>query len=100
MVALFVCAILADLSFDRDCDQPSAFTNREATLTASSAPGSLDPCARVCVPDCFCCSQSVTRGPAILAPDAGPAVLMIPVRPAAGPVGVSPVPYRPPLDLG
>ena len=61
--------------------------------------GNQDPCAGTCVPDCFCCSQSLTRGPAVLPPDAGPVTVAPSLDSPAGRRGLHPVPYRPPLNL-
>ena len=96
---LFVFAILADVCFDVDCDGALAPPAHGATVAASSGDGSPDACARGCVPDCYCCSQSITTGPAVLPPDAGPVVPMQAPLSTPSPVGVRPVPYRPPLLL-
>jgi len=97
LACLFVCAILADIAFDASCDAVSTYTVSGPGIAASGA-GAQDPCANGCVPDCFCCSQSVTRGPAVLPPDAGPATLTVSLPPNPAPAGIRPVPYHPPLS--
>ena len=98
LACLFLSAILADLAFDRTCDRASAAETSSPSIAARSV-GNEDPCAGGCVPDCFCCSQSLTRGPAVLTPDVGPVTVAPSLNPAAGPRGLRPVPYRPPLNL-
>lgn len=99
LAALFLSAILADVCFDADCDGTLVSGAQAATLAVSSGGGASDACARGCVPDCYCCSQSITTGPAVLPPDAGPVVPMQAPLSTPSPVGVRPVPYRPPLLL-
>jgi len=98
LACLFVSAILADLAFDANCDPVSTSTASGSNLVASGA-GAQDACANGCVSDCFCCSQSVTGGPAVLPPDAGPATLTVSRPPNPAPTGVRPIPYHPPLNL-
>lgn len=97
LACLFVFAILADLACDGNCDGALALPASAASVAASGDLGSQDACARGCVPDCFCCSQSIARGQAVLPPDAGPVRPSRPLRATRGPEGVRPVPYRPPL---
>jgi len=98
LACLFVCAIMADLALDGSCDSVSISTGSSSILAPDGA-GAPDPCANGCVPDCFCCSQSVTRGRAVLPPDAGPATLTVSIPTNPAPTGVRPVPYHPPLNL-
>ena len=98
LACLFVSAILADLAFDGACDRAFAATASNTLIDAPSV-GNGDPCAGGCVPDCFCCSQAVTHGPAVLPPAAGPVVVAPDLDPTACPSGLLPVPYRPPLNL-
>jgi hypothetical protein len=95
---LVLSAIVTDLALDANCDGGPAFTASTAIL-ASSDTSAPDSCGTVCVPDCFCCSQSVTPGPAVLLPVAGPASRAAAVLPEAAPTGFRPVPYHPPLHL-
>jgi hypothetical protein len=99
LAGVFVFAILADLAFDGSCDRISAATASGASL-APFATGSPDACVNGCVPDCFCCAPAVTHGLSVLPPDSGPATSagLLPLD--AAPVGVHPVPYHPPLQVG
>ena len=99
LACLFVCAILADLGFDADCDDPPGAPVSVLSVAPSAGSGSTDACAVGCVPDCYCCSQSIAPDLAALALDAGPIGVPQPERPVKGPAGVRPVPYRPPLHL-
>jgi hypothetical protein len=96
LACLFVLAIGSDLALDSNCDGVPAAPVSVA-LAAASASGAPDDCASRCVPDCFCCSQSLTRTAVVLPPDAGPVgrAQSLPLR--LSPAGVRPVPYRPPL---
>lgn len=98
---LVLLTITADILADSRCHPPARVHGPAALAGPSSLPPSTerDPCATGCVPDCYCCSQSVTRGPAILPPDAGPVMPTLPLLIPAAPAGVRPVPYRPPLRL-
>lgn len=95
---LLLFTITADILADSRC-HPAARAQVPAGLWGSVPSTDQDPCDAGCVPDCYCCSQSVTRGPAVLPPDAGPVTPTPPLLPAAAPAGVRPVPYRPPLAL-
>lgn len=98
---LVLFTIAADILADSRCHPPAGAQAPPALAGPSSLPPSTeqDPCATSCVPDCYCCSQSVTRGAAALPPDAGPVSHTLPWLLPASPSGVRPVPYRPPLDL-
>jgi hypothetical protein len=91
---LLLAAIGGDLLADA-CDLPFI----PAAVVAVSATGTdSEPCASVCVPDCFCCSQSTCAGPSVEAP--APGALLTLLAPTAGepwPDGVRPVVDRPPL---
>jgi hypothetical protein len=91
-------AITAGILADSRCHRLER-TQVHPGLWSAVPPGGQDPCAGACVPDCYCCSQSVTPGPAVLPPDAGPVSLTVALLPAATPAGIRPVPYRPPLRL-
>jgi hypothetical protein len=92
---LLLASIAADLASDSRC-HPLAPLAPGASVRAAA--DSTDACADGCVPDCYCCS---TVSPTALfrlagaecqhAPFAGPA------DPSAA-SGVSPAPYRPPLE--
>lgn len=94
---LVLFTITADIVADSRCHLPAHIQGR-AVLRGPAPSANQDPCSTGCVPDCYCCSQSVTRGPAVLPPDAGPATVTLPLLLSAAPAGVRPVPYRPPLD--
>jgi hypothetical protein len=96
---LVLFTITADIVADSRCHPPAHIQAREVLRGPAPSAANQDPCRTGCVPDCYCCSQSVTRGPAVLPPDAGPATVTLPLLLPAAPAGVRPVPYRPPLDL-
>ncbi len=95
---LVLFAIAAEVVADARC-HPVPSARVPAAVLGSAPSASPDPCKDGCVPDCYCCSQGVTRGPAVLTLGAGLVSAMLPLLPAASPTGVHPVPYRPPLDL-
>lgn len=97
--ALVVCIIFADIALDGSCDPVATGGATQVAFTAGTTDGANDPCADLCVPDCFCCSRSVTAGPAILPPMIGPVAAASELRAPATPAGVRPVPYHPPLLL-
>jgi hypothetical protein len=99
LACLFLGAIVADLALDGNCDPPETVVAAATSVTASGPAGAQDSCARVCVPDCYCCSHSVAYGPSTLPPDAGPVRLAPAPRPVAVPAGVLPLPYHPPRSL-
>lgn len=91
--------IAADLVADSRCHSPARTQAAAGTQTSTLRSVDQDPCRTGCVPDCYCCSQTVTCGPVSLPPDAGPVVHTVPPLAAPPPSGVRPVPYRPPLSI-
>jgi hypothetical protein len=99
-VCVFLASIATDLLADTQCDRASPrLPAAELLGPAQNQPDTAEACVAFCVPDCFCCSQSLIRGPAVLPPDSGPMTVAPSLNPVAGPRGLRPVPYRPPLDL-
>ena len=100
VACLFVVAILSDLALDSTCDWPETGAPASSSLAPPGhAPDTRDPCADGCLPDCFCCSQSVTRAPAILSRPAEAVAVAACPPPAPDPAGVRPVPYHPPRSI-
>jgi hypothetical protein len=76
--ALLLLAIGEDLIGDPWCDR-APISRRSSELVDLAAPDRSDePCASVCVPDCFCCSRSTTAVTMVLPPaPAGCSVLAV-----------------------
>ncbi len=94
---LLLAVIASDLVTDTACDS-FGFGAASATTVRGAVPGGAnEPCADVCVPDCFCCSRSVVAGPVVLAQE--PERLTSVVAPVAKRCteGFRPVVDHPPL---
>jgi hypothetical protein len=97
-VALVLLALIAaDVATDADCD-PLRMATPPAEAEVASAAGdtTADPCADVCLPDCFCCARSVVALSVIVAPAP---VLLSPLAVAGRddrPDGIRPSVERPP----
>ena len=96
LAAIFVCLIVTDLALDARCDDGPL--GSYASATVSNAAGvNADACASGCVPDCYCCAQTLPTA-TLPAPSAGEPVGVVVARnPTRPPDGVSPLPYHPPL---
>ena len=95
---LLLAVIAADVVADSACDSLSIGSGSTTTMLGPSTSGANEPCSDFCVPDCFCCSRSVTAGPAVPPPSLA---RLTPIdAPAAErwPEGVRPVVDRPPLS--
>lgn len=94
---LFLCLILVDLGLDGNCDAVPMAGGSKLAFVARSTDRTPDACVDFCVPDCFCCSRSVTAAPTLLPPLGAPIAEAPEVRARPTPAGVRPVPYHPPL---
>ena len=93
---LVLAVIAADVAADSACDGASIGV-AYVTTGGPGASGTNEPCSDFCVPDCFCCSRSVTAGQAVPPPDL---LRLAPIAaPAAErwPEGVRPAVDHPPL---
>jgi len=89
-------AIGSDLLADR-CHELSVPSGAAAALQDAGRQSEQDPCATVCVPDCFCCARSTVATPALMLPGGRTVnVLEPPSTPDQRP-GVLPLPDPPPL---
>lgn len=95
---LLVCAIGADLTADTLCDAAQEMGGPISLVAAPS--DASDSCGSVCVPDCFCCSISLSAQTFVL-PVMVDAALPPAVRPAEPlPFATRSVSHRPPLHRG
>lgn len=95
---LLLAAICADLS-NVHCDGSLQLGGTSVLVLAAADSDNADPCAAICVPDCFCCSRTEQVAFVQLRPDAEPLAPLGAagiLRPASG---VRPLPYHPPLNL-
>jgi hypothetical protein len=97
---LLLTAIALDLAADTRCDVARPLGSAPAVRAHQPGqPGDGEPCAPVCVPDCFCCSRSLVAGSGIEPP--APVLLSTLDLPAmerwSG--GFRPVVDHPPLRL-
>jgi hypothetical protein len=102
LACLLLAAICVDIVGDATCDAPPPVAP-SATVLADLERGpsrSPEPCAEVCVPDCFCCSRSVAADPAVVPPR--PVGLTRLATPASehGAAGWRPPVDHPPLLVG
>lgn len=97
-VCLLLASIAADLLADTRCDRaPSRPSAAESLGPLQDRPGTGEPCADFCVPDCYCCSRIVAAGPAVFPAAAIPLEAIGDPVAERFPLGVRPVPYHPPL---
>jgi hypothetical protein len=96
---VLLAAVGVDLAGDTRCDVPQFGLEGSAAFSAAIPPGTEEPCASFCVPDCFCCSRSLVARPAVVPPEPGPLTAVGLPRPPNRPDGVRPVAVRPPLPL-
>jgi len=97
---LLLAAIAQDLLADAGCDAASPIGSAAAVRAPEDQPtGGREPCAPLCVEDCFCCSRSVAAGPVIVPP--APVLLStLDASPRERwSLGVRPVVDHPPLRL-
>lgn len=97
---LLLTAIAQDLLADTRCDVASPLGSATAVRAQGHQQGEdNEPCAPLCVPDCFCCSRSVAAGPVIVL--SAPVLLRTLDAPAKErwSEGVRPVVDHPPLRL-
>jgi hypothetical protein len=102
MVALLLLIVIGtDLAADANCDAAPSPSRSATTMQAATVPngpsGPSDPCARTCVPDCFCCSMAVAGGPMLVLPKPSFVTACEPRALESWPEGVHPVADRPPL---
>lgn len=95
---LLVCAIGADLAADTLCDAAQGVGGPTSLVAAPS--DASDSCGAVCVPDCFCCSISLSAQTFLL-PVTVDGVLPPAAQPAEPlPFATRSVSHRPPLHRG
>ncbi len=95
---LLLATICADLS-NVHCDGPLQLGGTSVPVLDAADSDNADPCAAICVPDCFCCSRTEQAAFVQLRPDAEPLAPLGAgafLRPISG---VRPLPYHPPLNL-
>ena len=100
IACLLLAIIAADVGAGTVCDSLGFGPASAATVRGPDSSGANEPCADVCVPDCFCCSRSLPAGPLVLPPE--PQRFTSVDAPAAEdwPEGVRPVLDHPPLARG
>lgn len=101
VAALLLTTIAGDVAADARCDEPSSI--REAALVLAASRGDAEaatdePCASVCVPDCFCCSRSLVALSAVEPPRPGLLVIVEGAPAARNRDGILPVIDHPPLQ--
>ncbi|HSD29280.1 MAG TPA: hypothetical protein VLL75_18400 [Vicinamibacteria bacterium] len=92
--ALLMAVIVADLVGDTACDSFVFDVGTVTVASGSTAPG--EPCAGVCVADCFCCSRSTAADSAVAAPELPRLTAMDAPAAEAPSAGVNPVVDHPP----
>jgi hypothetical protein len=99
---LILGAITVDLLADTRCDAPSSFPASTKVMRepGQREGGTGEPCAPVCIPDCFCCSRSVAPDAAVLPPEPEPLTHFDAPATERWPEGVRPVVDHPPLARG
>ena len=95
---LLLCLISADAALDAACDPIVGPRDAAQTVSAAGSTGD-EPCATSCLPDCFCCSRSLTAAAVVLPGSTGPIALRAEKAAPQVPQGVRPVPYHPPLYI-
>jgi hypothetical protein len=66
---LLLAVIAADLVADTACDSLGLGAASAAAVGAATTDTANEPCADVCVSDCFCCSRSVAATSLLLPPE-------------------------------
>jgi len=98
---LLLSAITVDLAADTWCHQGWSSSSSVAAVRAAGEGQhqSGEPCAFLCVPDCFCCSRSETASSALMLPPLTVLAQAPSPDPLSVPAVVRPVPEPPPLAL-